>query len=147
MTIVRYQYKDPKEMTAFKVINEGEGFFKILEIVSKTSKSGNQMLVMTCKLRDTSGNETLYNHYLIYNEWLAENMWRICEAVGKPEAYSDGGTNTDDLLGCAGRCKIKTENKEFGQSSVIHRFIPYKPMREEAELEVAQPEIDDQIPF
>lgn len=150
MAIVKYQYKDPKEMTAFRVINEGEGFFKILSFEDKTSNAGNQMMVMHCKLRDMAGNTTLYNHCILYNEWLAENMWRICEAVGKPEAYGEHGTNTEDLLGESGRCKIKTESYKGSDSSKIHRFIPYKSMLSTAEDVQAQdklPDIEDDIPF
>lgn len=147
MAIVKYPYKDPKEMTDFRVINEGEGFFKILSFEDKVSSNNNEMIVMLCKLRDAQGNTTLCNHNIMINEWLAENMWRICNAVGKPEAYSEHGTNTEDLLGSAGRCKIKTESYKGNDSSKIHRFIPYKPMQEEV---APTPELvpsEDEIPF
>ena len=148
MTIIKYQYKDPKEMTAFKVINEGEGYFKILEIKSQISKkSGNEMLVFTFQLRDTSGNQTLYNMFLVFNEYMADNIWRICEAIGRTDLYKESGTNTEDLLGTAGKCKIKTEDTDYGKQSKIHRFIPYKPMQESAAVEVMPPMEDDSIPF
>lgn len=149
MAIVKYQYKDPKEMTAFRVINEGEGFFKVLSFEDKTSKGGNPMMIMQCKLRDAQGNTTLCNHTIMYNEWLAENMWRICEAIGKPEAYKESGTNTEDLLGGAGRCKIKTETYNGTDSSKIHRFIPYKPMLVEKAPteEVLTHDDTEEIPF
>jgi hypothetical protein len=149
MPVVKYPYKDPKEMTDFRVINEGPGFFKILSFEDKVSSNGNDMIVMLCKLRDAQGNTTLCNHNIMINEWLAENMWRICSAVGKPEAYSEQGTNTEDLLGSAGSCKIKTETFKGTDSSKIHRFMPYKNVLTEPEP-APEPELiphDDEVPF
>lgn len=150
MAIIKYDYKDPKDMSAFKVINEGDGWFKILEINSKTSKSGNEMFVMICRLKDKAGNETLYNHYLVHNEYLPDNMYRICEAIGRIDLYKSTGTNTEDLLGTAGQCKIKTEENNFGKQSKIARFIAYKSMQEQEQeegIEEAAPVSDDEIPF
>jgi hypothetical protein len=148
MPVVRYPYKDPKEMSAFKVINEGDGFFKIMEISSKLSKRGQEMLVMLCKLRDKSGNETLYNHYIMYNEYMPDNIYRICEAIGKLDLYRDTGTNTEDLLGSAGRCKIKTDDSDYGKQSKIHRFIAHQNVLEdEPEPEPELIPHDDEVPF
>lgn len=151
MTTIRYPYKDPKAFTAFKVIKEGEGKFKILDIKHGYSKKGAEQFVFTFKLQDSDGNQTLYMNYMQCNEYMPENIWRICEAVGRTDLYSENGTNPEDLKGLAGMCKIKTEHdEEYGDKSKIHRFIPYKPVLESTspqELEPPVDELDEEIPF
>jgi hypothetical protein len=153
MTTIKYGYRDPKEFQAFKVINEGEGKFKILEVKHGYSKSSNkEQFVFTFKLQDAQGNQTLYMNYMQCNEYMAENIWRICEAVGRPDLYSENGTNPEDLKGLAGMCKIRTEpsdDPKYDDKSVIARFIPYKPMLESTldHPPTNDVEFDDQIPF
>ena len=150
MTTINYPYKDPKEFSAFKVIKEGEGKFKILDIKHGYSKKQKEQFVFTFKLMDSEGNTTLYMNYMQVNEYMPENIWRICEAVGRTDLYSEHGTNPEDLKGLAGRCKIKTEvDDEYGDKSKIARFIPYKPLLESTEtIEANQvDQLDDEIPF
>jgi hypothetical protein len=150
--MIKYPYKDPKEFSAFKVIKEGEGKFKILDIKHGYSKSSNkEQFVFTFKLQDSDGNQTLYMNYIQCNEYLPENIWRICEATGRTDLYSEGGTNPEDLKGLVGKCKIKTErDDQYGDKSRIARFIPYKPMIENTEnvsQDTQQEPFDDDIPF
>ena len=151
MTTIRYPYKDPKEFTAFRVIKEGEGKFKILDVKHGYSKKNNEQFVFTFKLQDSDGNQTLYMNYMQSNEYLPENIWRICEAAGRPELYTENGTNPEDLKGLIGMCKIKTErDDQYGDKSKISRFIPYKPMLESestSSVESVDQLDDDEIPF
>ena len=156
MTTIKYDYRDPKEFGAFKVIKEGEGKFKILDIKHGYSKKQKEQFVFTFKLQDSEGRQTLYMNYMQINEYLSENIWRICEAAGRTDLYTDQGTNPEDLKGLSGMCKIKTEvsdDPRFEDKSVIARFIPYKPMVESSDavlqaLDANQVEqLDDEIPF
>ena len=153
MTTIKYDYIDPKEFGAFKVIGEGEGKFKVMDIKHGYSKKGKEQFVFTFKLQDSHGRQTLYMNYMQINEYLPENIWRICEAAGRTELYSSQGTNPEDLKGLTGMCKIKTEISEdprFGDKSVIARFIAYKPMLESestSETEQSVDQLDDEIPF
>lgn len=143
-----FGYKDPKEMSAFKVIAEGDGFFKIVEAKETVSKADNPMLVLTHKLQDTRGQSTLWYQYILQNEFAADNIYRICEAANRLDLYgANGKINSYDLLGLKGRCKIKTEKSEqYGDKSKVGKFVPYKPMQEEAPAEPA-PDINDDLPF
>lgn len=130
-----FDYKQPNDMNPFKVITEGEGFFKIVQVEEKTSKAGNPMLVLTHKLQNEKGESTLFMQYVLQNEYTAENLYRICEAANAIDLYTSGNGKIDPgkLLGLKGRCKIKNESDEkYGDKSKIGRFIAYKPMKEDA---------------
>ncbi len=153
MAVIKYAYRDPKDISGsgFKIINEGEGLFKILSISPHTSRNGNNVHKVTFKLKDNVGQTTLYMHYLQNNDYLAENIYRICEAIDRVHLYSIHGTDLDQLVGGSGRCIIKTERDEqYGDKSKIYRFIPYKSMQEEAPPPVSQAKkesFDDSLPF
>lgn len=149
-----FDYKETEEMSAFKVISEGEGYFKVLEAREEISKSsGNPMLVLTHELRNDKGEKTLWMQYISQNEYAAENIFRLFDAAGKAQVYQDckGRINTNDLLGLKGKCKIKTESHEkYGDKSKVSRFIPYKPMQEDTSAPAGLAEIEDNlddIPF
>ncbi len=151
---MKYPYQDPKDFGGFKVIKEGEGKFKILDIKHGYSKKGQEQFVWTFKLQDSEGKQTLYMMYMQINEYMAENIYRICEAVGRPDLYSSSGeTDPVALKGLVGKCKIKTEVSEeptkWDDRSIIHRFIPYKPMLESTTpASVAEEHLQDEpTPF
>jgi hypothetical protein len=130
-----FDYRQPSDMSAFKVISEGEGYFKIMDAKEDVSKSsGKPMLVLTHRLQNDKGESTLYMQYISHNEYAAENIYRICEAAGKVDMYTacNGRISAVDLMGLKGRCKIKTESDEkYGDKSKIGRFIAFKPMQED----------------
>jgi hypothetical protein len=151
MSIYKYNYKDPKDMqSAFKLLAEGEGTFKIKEAEATVSKAGNNMLVITHLLTDSRGASSLYKQYILDNEYQAENMYRICEAIGRLDLYSSAGTDTRHLIGKSGRCKIKSElSEQFGDKSKIAKFIANDNAHIEPYSDNFTPSEDteDDIPF
>lgn len=146
-----FDYKKPDELNPFRLISEGDGFFKIMQVEEKVSKSsGNPMLVLTHKLQNDKNETTLWMQYILKNEYAADNLYRICDAAGKVDLYtaSNGKLDPAALLGMKGRCKIKTESDAtYGDKSKIGKFIPYRTPEAEAAPAAFTELVDDSIPF
>lgn len=152
-----FQWQDPSEMSAFRILAEGEASFKVQEAQETTSKkSGEEMLKVTLQVTDSKGDVGLVDDYILSSApWKLHNL---CKAIGRPEVYaeaSDGRLNTMKLIAEKGRCKIRTdtpENPNFNARSVIAGYIDAAKGAEKAqadtELAKAQAAFpDDDLPF
>lgn len=121
----RFDYVPENELNPYKIIDEGEGRFKITDVKDKISKSGNEMLVLTMVLRDERGNTTLYDEYITANASYKINA--ISKAIGKPQIYSEKGElDSEELLGGRGTCVIATEkasNPSYKDRSIVARYV------------------------
>lgn len=148
----KFNYKSTEDMNPFKVISDGEGYFLVTQVEEKTSKVGNEMLVLTMRLQNERGEQTLYMNYILQNEYTADNLYRLCDAANKIDLYtsSKGEIDLPKLLGLKGRCVIETvSDSRYGDKSVLKKYIPYASKKPEAVAPVASADsIDDQdIPF
>lgn len=149
-----FQWQDPKEMNAFKLLAEGEASFKVQEVIETTSKkSGEEMLKVVLQVTDSKGDTGLVDDYI-----LASGPWKLknlCYAVNKPEYYdqsSDGRLNPLKLVAEKGRCVIKTDkpdNPNFNERSIVSKYIDaVKEAKKTAEIEAINNNApDDTIPF
>ena len=146
---VSYSYVDPKEFNAFQVIEPGEGVFKVVKAEEKTSRAGNDMMVVTFRLTDARGQSTLANEYLIssndptQNKSTATKVYNLLCGIGKPSLYGKP-LDTNDIVGCTGQCIIKTQKSDdpqYADKSVISKYI--------AQVHTPQPidNFSDDIPF
>lgn len=168
-----YDYVAPKDRV--ELMAEGEGIFRIWEIVPKVSKSsGNSMLEVMFKVKDVNGREWHIYDYLIapkpYNKELygedsyeAKNfnanlkrlntkIGNIAKAIGRLDMDEPGYNKKNlaaDLLGSSGRCYVKVQEDKTGQYSdknVISKFYPAEEgVAVRAAEQVAQ--LDDAILF
>lgn len=152
-----FTWQDPEEMTAFKVLKEGEASFKVQDVIETTSKkSGEQMLKVVLSVTDERGDNSLVDDYI-----LSSAPWKLkalCWAVNKPEIYtesSDGRLNPLKLVAERGRCTIKTDkpdNPNFHERTIIAKYIDGVKLAEKAKtdaaFDAAQAAIpDDTLPF
>ena len=148
-----FDYRPAEDLAAFKVITEGDGFFKILDAKEEISKSsGKPMLTLTHRLQNERGESTLYMQYISQNEYAANSIYSICEAAGKVDMYiaCNGRIGAIDLLGLKGRCKIKTEvskDEKYDDKSKIGKFIKYKPEAQDASNAPGFENSLDDMPF
>ena len=149
---MRYDHIAPDDLNSFKVIEEGEGTFKVLEATEEVSKtSGKDMMNILYELKNLRGQSTLCNQYIVANEWAAKNIYGILDAAGKAELYQEknGEIKPYDLIGLKGQCKIKTEvstNPNFEDKSKVGYFIPASQKRP-IHSETVEECPDDSIPF
>jgi hypothetical protein len=155
----RFDRKDPEDISAsaFNLISEGEGYFRVNEVVEKVSRKGNDMLQLTHQLWNDKGEKTLYNQYIIANEYAADNIYQILLAAGRTDLYpARGEISTEILLGLKGKCmiatdkgQIKDDGSKYADKSKIKYFIAYKAntIEEGNESQITSEDIDDDIPW
>lgn len=165
-----YDYVAPKDRV--ELMSEGEGTFRIHEVVQKVSKSsGNSMLEVMFKVRDVNGREWHIYEYLIapkpYNKELHDensyeaksfqaNLKRlntkignIAKAIGRADMDSVSYNKkqlAQDLLGASGKCYVKIQEDKTGQYSDKNVIAKFYPIAETAEAN-AVTQIDDDLPF
>lgn len=150
-----YGYVDPNEMSSYKLLEPGEGNFKIINTQDKVSKAGNPMMVITFKLIDSKGRDTLYDEYLLKSDdeeqkkTTATKIYNILHSIGKGEIYGKP-LRQHDVIGCCGKCIIKTKkstNPNYpDDKSVIAKYISAVDATGQNQT-VAQEPFDDDIPF
>lgn len=152
----RFDRKDPSDIqtSAFNVISEGEGYFRVNEVIEKVSRKGNDMLQVTHQLWNDKGEKTLYVQYIIANEYASDNIYQILLAAGRPDLYpAQGAISPETLLGLKGKCMIATEQGQmrddgsnYPDRSKIKYFITYQTKEDRPQEEVAEI-VDDEIAF
>lgn len=164
-----YDYLEPKDRV--ELMAEGDGTFRIHEVIPKVSKSsGNNMLEVMFKVRDVNGKEWHVYEYLIapkpYDKRVYDKdsneakkfeaalkrlntkIGNIAKAIGKPELDSATYNKkqlVNDLLGASGKCYVKIQEDssgKFAAKNVIAKFYA----AQQDDVNVTQP-IDDDIPF
>lgn len=152
-----YKAIDPEEMRAYKLLEPGQGKFKIMEVddnaISKSS--GNPMMVITFKIVDINQRDTLWNMYLIKSndetqiKTTATKIYNILGAIGRLDLYGQE-LKAMDLLGCTGECIIKTEksrNPDYPEDrSCISKFIAIDQTRD-AIIAHQEAILNDPLPF
>lgn len=152
-----FDWQDPEEMTAFKVLEEGEATFKVHDVVEATSKkTGEAMLKVVLSVTDSKGANSFVDDYILSSHpWKLKNL---CWAINKPEIYtesSDGKLNPMRLVAEKGKCIIKTDkpdNPNFQERSVIAKYLDAvkeaeKNKKHEAEQARQDNLPDDPLPF
>jgi len=141
-----YDYLGPKDRV--ELMAEGQGVFRINQVIPKVSKSGNKMLEVLFVVRDMNGREWRIYDYLIATKNDEDGMKRlntkignIAKAINKPEIDSENYNKRNliqDLLGHKGKCYVKIQEDKTGQYSdknVIAKFLPWEnPQTDDAKL-------------
>lgn len=152
-----FKWQDPNEMSAFKILQEGEASFKVQDVIETTSKkTGEEMLKVVLLVTDSKGDSSLVDDYILSSApW---KLYNLCKAINRPEVYhesSDGKLNTMKIIAEKGRCKIKTDkpvNPNFQDRTIISGYIDAtkNATKEQAAAELAQAQAnfpDDKLPF
>ena len=120
-----YDYVPEEELSAYRIIGEGEGEFRIDSAVAAISKKNIPMLKLVMTLKDSKGNKTLADEYI--SSKAAFKLHDLCDAIGKPEMYgATGKLNEKLLVGQKGGCVIVTEQPDdpkYRARSVIGTYI------------------------
>lgn len=148
--IFSYDHVDPEELATPALIDEGQGYFKVLKTENKLSNAGNPMLVLTLALKDRAGKSTICSEYITAKA--AYKIHAILVAIGKESYYEQnkGSLNPQVMLEGKGRCEIVTDtpdNPKFTKRSVVAKYLPGQqqeaPVQQPATVEIQ----DDELPF
>ena len=144
-----WDYFEPQEL--LNLLAPGSARFLVTNVTSKTSKSGNAMLVIDFEVIDANSKTGACTEYLVRGtdddgrKRLAGKIRNIANAIGKPQLYEKGyKLKAADFIGEQGSCVIKTQEADgkFEAKSVIAKYLP-KDMSK-----VHTPNVpDDEVPF
>lgn len=149
---ISYGYVDPKEMSAFQLIEPGEGTFKVTNAEEKISRNGNPMMVITFMLTNHRGQQTLYNEYIIsskdpvQNKSAATKVYNILRSLGRDDLYGHP-LEARHVLHGKGKCIIKTQKSDdpqYSDKSVIAQYIADEAKAPQGTEPV---DINDDLPF
>lgn len=152
---IRYGYVDPKDMSAFQIIEPGHGKFKISKVEEKKSKSNNDMLEVTMTLTNDRGQSTMYREYIVssndpaQNKSTATKIYNILNAIGRVELYGKD-LEPRHLDRGTGECYIKTQKSDdprYQDKSVVSQYISKAEAMQAQVDNMNESEFDDTIPF
>lgn len=131
MSVFKFEYKPENELgPKMTLLTPGEASFKIVAVFDKkkdgsplTTMDGTPKLTLSISVKDIN-NETS----LVYDDLTAKTAWKlkaIADSIGMPELYDESGTlDPDDLIGCEGRCKIKTnQSPGYDDRTAIEKYL------------------------
>lgn len=138
-----------KESSKFGPWPNGVYDFEVFEAEDKTSKNGNDMLVLTLHIFNPDGHRRTVYDYLLEN--IPHKLKHAAEACGLHRQYTSGSLDKDDFYGKTGRLKlgIQPERDGYPAKNVVRDYLPAKPVNGAA---VSAPvsrkvDLDDEIPF
>ena len=145
-----FDYVPEDKLSAYNVIDEGEGWFKIVEVSQKVSNNNNNMLVLGLALSNDKGQKTLATEYITAKA--AYKLHDICHAIGKPELYNERGQVNEKLLeGHKGNCIISTDmpsDPKYKPKSVVSMWLVAEPKPVETiNKETGEVTPNDAVPF
>jgi hypothetical protein len=142
-----YAGDDYNEDMEFSVISVGEHKVTCEEATEKQSSAGNDMMELVFRVEDGEGAGGLLWHYIVYNQYAAQNFGRLMESMGMDPTV-DRRITPELFLGKSAVVMVKHENSEsYGTQAKIRYFkrgSVTKSAAEKCSEEVAE---KDDIPF
>jgi hypothetical protein len=140
---------DEQILAQHKTLEPGEYDFQVSAANFKISKTnGNEMIELVLKVWDKNGMEhTLYD-YLLFSEKMAFKLKHFWESVGKPENYTFGGCDVNDMDNLCGKLKTILQ-KSQDNSRMNARVADYVSMKDHTgkTIKTNVEQMDDDIPF
>lgn len=105
---MKFTPKTDEELNAESLLAAGVYSFEVINAENKTSKSDNEMIVLTLQIFDHDGNHAQrLNDYLL--EKLAFKLKHAAEACGLLDEYQRGDLQAEWFIGKTGQVKIGVE--------------------------------------
>ena len=143
---MRFTPKSEAEIS--NLLKEGEGTFTVESAVHHISGTGNEMIKLTLKVKDSLGKEAVIVDYLM--EALAYKLRHFCVATGLKDEYESGSLQPNSCNGKRGKCKIKTEVDKENKYPPKSKVSDYMALDEQSQQNTPLQELfirDDDIPF
>jgi hypothetical protein len=133
-----------REIEESNLLPDGTYDFEVISAVDKQSKSGNDMAEI--KLRIDDERQHIITDYLVAIDSMAYKVKHFAESVGLLDEYNAGHMPAEQMVGCVGRAKIKTQaaKGEYKAKNVVADYVPNASAQPRAK---APADLDDEIPF
>lgn len=150
---MKFTPKSDQELAAGTLIPEGVYPFEVSEAVSKTSKSGNEMIELNLRIYMPDGRVRMQRDWLL--EKLAYKLSHFCKYTGLTARYEAGTLTDTDCQNKSGYIKIVIQEQKDQQTKYRNAVADYvksplsgssKPQPTEAQL-ANQTERNDEVPF
>ncbi len=143
------------EIAALNLLPNGWYPFTISDAEEKTSKAGNEMIVLNVRVYSDRGS-VFIKDFLMDTEFGAGKLRSCAETCGQLEAYESGRLSADDLDGREGFARVgieKSKDSQFPDKNKIWMYAKEKPKPkgEETKATSKAPALsdppEDDIPF
>jgi hypothetical protein len=102
---MKFTPKNEEELAIDGLLPEGTYDFEVIEAENKTSKSGNEMIVVKLKVYDLNGGFRFVTDYLL--EAFLPKLLSFAVTTGTRKAYDAGEYTSYDVLNASGKVQIK----------------------------------------
>jgi Protein of unknown function (DUF669) len=154
---VRFQPKTENQVASTNLWPAGEYYFEVKNAEEGESKGGNEMTKLTLHVVNDEGAYRTVFDYLVATDGSAYKIRHFAEATGLLASYEKGVLETDEMIGCTGRCKLGIQKDKTGQYGDRNSVIDYvktsgvgvTQARAAMQQRIKAPagDIDDEIPF
>lgn len=103
---MRFQPKTEAELNTGDLWPVGDYSFEVTKAEDQRSKAGSDMVKLTLKVFDDSGNSKTVWDYLVGAESSQFKVRAFAVATGMLDQYNDGQLEAVDMEGRSGRCKV-----------------------------------------
>ncbi len=143
---MKFTPKTDEELNAESLLAAGVYSFEVINAENKTSKSDNEMIVLTLQIFDHDGNHAQrLNDYLL--EKLAFKLKHAAEACGLLDEYQRGDLQAEWFIGKTGQVKIGIEpaKGDFQSRNSVKDYVIDKGNAAPAMQEPVK--LNDAVPF
>jgi hypothetical protein len=133
------------------LLAEGEAQFRVEEAEETHSSSGNPMMKLVLKVRDTSGKTAIVYDFLVYTENSKFKIVNFCLGAKLLDALDKKSLRPADAIGAKGNLIIKHEVYQGEKRNKVAKYIVDKDVAEKSKTidfsgKAADP-FDDEVPF
>jgi hypothetical protein len=134
-----------REIEESSLLADGTYDFEVIGAVEKQSAKGNDMVEL--KIRIEEDRPYIIADYLVSIDSMAYKIRHFAESVGLVDEYERGVLPADQMIGCTGKAKIKTQpaKGEYRAKNVVADYV--KVEGASAAKKPAMADLDDEIPF
>lgn len=147
---MRYTAHTDESLNKLNLLTPGIHDFEVVESEEKTSKSGNDMVVLKLHVFEEDGTPRIVFDYL--GDFMPHKFKHAADACGLAAQYADGSINASLFTGKCGKVEIVTQPakgdyleksavKDYVKRTVESADAPPPPARK------AAADLDDEIPF
>jgi hypothetical protein len=125
---MRFEPKSEEELKSV-VLAPGVYDGEVLKAEEKTSKKGNDMIVLTLKFYGAGDDATVVNDYLL--DSMPKKLRHFCEAAGILDLYESGEFQADDCQGRSVKARLKVDRDPSGQyedKNAVADYVVDKPV-------------------
>lgn len=147
---MRYTPHSDESLNKLNLLTPGIHDFEVVETDERTSKKGNDMVVLKLHVFEEDGTPRIVFDYL--GDFMPHKFKHAADACGLTEEYADGSINASLFMGKCGKCEIITQpaQGDYLERSGVKDYVKRTGQETDAppirKTTIAE-DLDDSIPF